>query len=308
MLPKINNLWVEKYRPSNIEDYVTTDVIKYSVERMIKSQKIDNLLLFGSPGEGKTTLAKLIVKNLNCSHLYINASDERNIDVVREKITNFSAAASIKPLKIIILDEADYLNKESSQPALRSLIETYSNTTRFIFTANYPDKILDPLKDRLVQYKIESPSKKQVKIHIASILEKEGVEYDPKDVSEIVNKYYPSIRSCVKNTQNMVFDNKLEINFGNINNNSYLCDILEILKKPNKNSWFEIKQLILDSDVYDYTELYRFLYDRLEEYGLDNYEEVVHHIAETQRWDNIVPDKFINISDMLLQILKTIKK
>lgn len=308
MNKKINSLWVEKYRPTKIDDCLTTDVIKYSVQRYIDKNDMPNILLHGAPGLGKTTLAKLLVNNLNCSYLYINASDDRNIDTVREKITNFVSAASLKPLKIVILDEADYLNKESSQPALRSLIETYSATSRFIFTANYQDKIIDPLKDRLVQYKIEPPSKKDIKIYLAGILDKEEINFDPKDITELVNRYYPSIRSCVKNLQNMCDDNTFKINFGSIVNKDYLCNILDILKKPTKNSWVDIRQLLMNADIYDYTEFYKFLYDNVEEYAKDSYEEVVFQIADTMRWDNIVADKEIGISNMVLQILKTIKK
>jgi DNA polymerase III delta prime subunit len=141
---KEHTLLVEKYRSTKLEDYVGNENIKATISKYLSQNDIQNLIFYGPPGTGKTTLAKLIVNNLNCDHLYINASDERGIETIRDKVSGFASSASFKPLKVIILDEADFLTIQA-QASLRNVIETFSRSTRFILTCNYIERIIDPL-------------------------------------------------------------------------------------------------------------------------------------------------------------------
>ena len=171
---KENSLFVEKYRSKTLDEYVGNEQLKQIVEKYINNNDLQNLLLYGTPGTGKTTLAKLIVNNFDCDYLYINASDERGIDTIRDKVQGFASSASFKPIKIIILDEADFLTIQA-QASLRNIIETFSRTTRFILTCNYLERIIDPLQSRCQVLKITPPSKKEVAKHTANILNKEDI-------------------------------------------------------------------------------------------------------------------------------------
>ena len=142
-----NSLLNEKYRPIVLDDYVGNAKLKSSIAKQLEQNDIQNYLLYGPAGTGKTTLAKLIVKNLDCNHLYINASDERGIETIRDKVTTFASVMSMKPIKVVILDEADFLTIQA-QASLRNLIESFSRTTRFIMTCNYVERIIDPLQSR----------------------------------------------------------------------------------------------------------------------------------------------------------------
>lgn len=301
-------LWVEKYRPVTPDKYLGNTVLKHSIEKYIRKNQIPHLLLSGVPGTGKTTLAKLLVKNINCEFIYINASDENGIDVVRDKIKNFISARSFKPLKIVILDEADYLSKEGAQPALRGLIETYSKNSRFIFTCNYPEKLIGPLIDRFIHYRIEPPSKKEVATYLAEILDNEHVNYDPSDIVSVVKSCYPSVRSCVKVLQENSDQGQFNIPEDGLFNLSYMHDVLELLKTPNKNTWLTIRQILIDNDNTDYVHVFKYLYAKIDEYAKNSYDEVIFAISEAQKWHGTVPDKELNASEMFLKIIKSIQK
>jgi replication factor C small subunit len=167
-----HTLYVEKYRPEKLDDYVGNSSIKEKVNIYLQSGDVPHLLLYGTAGTGKTTLAKLIAKNIDCDLMYINASDENNVDTVREKIKNFASTIGFRQWKLIILDESDYLTP-NAQAALRNLMETFSKTTRFILTCNYVEKIIDPIQSRCQVFAITPPSKKDVAIRVSEILKTE---------------------------------------------------------------------------------------------------------------------------------------
>ena len=197
---KDHTLLVEKYRSKNLSSYVGNEHIKKTIEQYLGQNDIQNLIFYGPAGTGKTTLAKLIVNNLDCDYLYINASDERGIETIRDKVSGFASTASFKPLKVVILDEADFLTIQA-QASLRNVIETFSRTTRFIMTCNYVERIIDPLQSRCQVLKIIPPSKGEVAAHIAGIMEQEGVSFEREHLKIIVNQYYPDLRKCLNTIQ-----------------------------------------------------------------------------------------------------------
>ena len=205
-----HTLWVEKYRPDKLEGYLGNEDFISSLETWINKNDFPNLLLYGPPGTGKTTAAKLVVKNINCDHLYLNCSDENGIDTIRDKVKQFASGATFKPLKVVILDESDFLTI-NAQAALRNVIESFSLTTRFIFTCNFVERIIDPLQSRLTVFALNTPEAKTIAKRLKEVLDTEQVEYDIKDVVDIVKKTYPDIRRALNLIQGMSIGGKLVI-------------------------------------------------------------------------------------------------
>ena len=181
-----HSLLVEKYRPNILDNYVGNKNIKSVISKYLEQNDIQNFIFYGPAGTGKTTLAKLIVNNLECDYVYINASDERGIETIRDKVSSFASVASFKPLKVVILDEADFLTIQA-QASLRNIIETFSRTTRFILTCNYVERIIDPIQSRCQSFQIIPPDRKQVAVHMSNILQSENVTSDNKDIVTLVN-------------------------------------------------------------------------------------------------------------------------
>jgi len=305
---KENSLFVEKYRSKTLEDYIGNEQLKSIVAQYIEKNDLQNLLLYGTPGTGKTTLAKLIVNNFNCDYLYINASDERGIDTIRDKVQGFASSASFKPIKIIILDEADFLTIQA-QASLRNIIETYSRTTRFILTCNYLERIIDPLQSRCQVLKITPPSKKEVAKHIAGILDKEEINYKLEDLVLIVNKHYPDVRKILNTCQVNTVDSTLKID-NTVLTGGYKDGLLKELKSPSKDSFKNIRQILADSNLDDFEDVYRFLYDTLDEYGNNDLAKamIIIDIENYMYHANFRIDKEINVMALLASILKTINK
>ena len=303
---KENSLFVEKYRSKTLEDYIGNEQLKSIVAQYIEKNDLQNLLLYGTPGTGKTTLAKLIVNNFDCDFLYINASDERGIDTIRDKVQGFASSASFKPIKIIILDEADFLTIQA-QASLRNIIETYSRTTRFILTCNYLERIIDPLQSRCQVLKITPPSKKEVAQHVAIILDKEEINYELEDLVLVVNKHYPDVRKILNTCQVNTVDNTLKVD-KTVLTGGYKDGLLKELKSPTKSSFKNIRQILADSNLDDFEEIYRFLYDSLDEYGNNDLAKamIVIEIESYMYHANFKIDKEINVMALLASILKII--
>ena len=308
MIKKEHSLWVEQYRSKVLDEYVGNEQLKQIVSQYIDKNDIQNLLLYGTPGTGKTTLAKLIVNNIDCDFLYINASDERGIDTIRDKVQGFASSASFKPLKIIILDEADFLTIQA-QASLRNIIETYSRTTRFILTCNYLERIIDPLQSRCQVLKITPPSKKEVAQHVAGILEQESINYELNDLVLVVNKHYPDVRKILNTCQVNTVEGKLTIDKSLIASNSYTDAILKELKSANKSSFKNIRQILADSNLSDFEEIYRFLYDNLDEYAKDSVQQamITIEIENYMYHANFRIDKEISVMALISKILQTIQ-
>mgnify|MGYP001309176041 FL=1 len=302
-----HSLWVEKYRPSSLDNYIGNDHLKSKVSVYLESGDIPHLLLFGRAGTGKTTLAKLLINNIDCDYLYINASDENSVDVVREKVKNFASTLGFKDMKVIILDECDYITP-NAQAALRNLMETFSKNCRFILTCNYVERIIDPIQSRCQSFQIVPPDRKQVAQHLANILNNENVQYDIKDIATIVNGGYPDIRRVINGAQRQVVNGKLVIDENTITQNDYKLQVLEILKKQDKKSSFQsIRQLLADSKVTDFSDLYKLMFDTIDDWGQGHIAECILILSKYQQSDAVVVDKEINVMAMFVEIIGTIK-
>lgn len=306
MIKKEHSLWVEQYRSKVLEDYVGNEQLKQIIGKYIETNDIQNLLLYGTPGTGKTTLAKIIVNNIDCDYLYINASDERGIDTIRDKVQGFASSASFKPLKVIILDEADFLTIQA-QASLRNIIETYSRTTRFILTCNYLERIIDPLQSRCQVLKITPPSKKETAQHVANILETEDVSYEISNLALVVNKYYPDIRKILNTCQTNIIESNLKID-ESILVSGYKDKLLKELKSPNKSTFKNVRQIIADSNIEDFEDVFRFLYDSMDEYMKDDMNKgiITITIEEYMFHANFRIDKEINLMALISKILQVI--
>ena len=299
-----HSLWVEKYRPTNLDTYIGNEHLKSKVGIYLESEDVPHLLLYGKAGTGKTTLAKIITSNIDCDYMYINASDENNVDNVRTKIKNFASSVGFKSLKVIILDEADFLTP-NAQAALRNLMETFSKHCRFILTCNYVERIIDPIQSRCQSYKVVPPSRKEVAMHMKVILEKESIGFALDDVALIVNAGYPDIRRVINSAQRQVVDGKLKIDTSSVIQNNYKLQLIDKLSSGAKLN--DIRQLIADNSVSDYSELYRLLYDDIETYGKGKEAECILAIAEAQYQDVNVVDKEINFMSTIVKIKRIIK-
>ena len=306
-MSKSNSLWVEKYRPSSLDTYIGNDHLKSKVSIYLESGDLPHLLLFGRAGTGKTTLAKLLIKNIECDYLYINASDENNVDTVRTKVKNFASTIGFKDLKIIILDECDYITP-NAQAALRNLMETFSKHCRFILTCNYVERIIDPIQSRCQLFQIIPPSKKEVAQKLHNILIEENVNSELDDIKILVDSGYPDIRRVINSAQRNVVRGKLKLDTGSIIQNDYKLKLLKILETQNKkNAFKDIRQLLADNKVTDFADLFRLLYDEVDGYGKGHIAECILIIAKYELSDSQVVDKEINAMAMLIELLGVIK-
>ena len=266
-----------------------------------------HLLLYGRAGTGKTTLAKLLVNNIDCDYLYINASDENSVDVVREKVKNFASTLGFKEMKVIILDECDYITP-NAQAALRNLMETFSKNCRFILTCNYVERIIDPIQSRCQSFQIIPPDRKEVAVHLNTILTKEGVKSDINDIVTIVNGGFPDLRRVINAAQRQVVNDELVIDEGMSIQNDYKNQVLDILKtQDKKNSFKNIRQVLADSKVTDFSDLFRLLFDTVDDWGRGHVAECILILSQYQQSDAVVVDKEINIMAMFIEIIGKIK-
>jgi len=233
----------------------------------LESGDIPHLLLFGRAGTGKTNLAKLIINNIDCDYITPNA-----------------------------------------QAALRNLMETFSKNCRFILTCNYVERIIDPIQSRCQSFQIIPPDRKQVAQHLANILNNENVQYDVKDIATIVNGGYPDIRRVINGAQRQVVNGKLVIDENTITQNDYKLQVLEILKTQDKKSSFQsIRQLLADSKVTDFSDLYKLMFDTIDDWATGNIAECILILSKYQQSDAVVVDKEINVMAMFVEIIGTIK-
>ena len=305
MSKKQHTLWVERYRSQTLDQFVGNESLKDRIAECITKNDVPHLIFSGTAGTGKTTLAKLIVSNIKCDYLYLNASDENGIDMIREKVKGFASSASFNPIKIVILDEADFLT-QPAQAALRNIIEEYSINTRFILTCNYIERLIEPLQSRCEIHILKPPTKGAVAKHVCTnILDIEGITYEIKDIAALITEHYPDIRSIIKYLQSNIKDN--EYNYV-VANTDWLKNIVLQLKGKDKKAWYTIRQIAVDAQIDDYQTAYRFLFDNLSEYS-NGHDAEISVILDDFIWRaGVVPDKEINFAACIAKILEVNKK
>jgi DNA polymerase III delta prime subunit len=300
-------LWVEKYRPAKVEDCILPDSIKSTFQEYVNKKEIPNLLLSGSPGIGKTTIAKALCEEVGCDYIVINGSDESGIDVLRNKIKQYASTVSFSGgRKVIIIDEADYLNPNSMQPAMRGAIEEYAGNCSFIFTCNYKNRIIEPLQSRFatIEFKVNGSKAKMAASffkRVEWILAQEKIKYDKESVAGIITKHFPDNRKILNELQRYsaggVIDRGVlasisDIQFGSLVTSLRDKDFSSIRKWVTNN---------LDNDpVKIYRKLYETLYESLKP---NSVAQMILVIAKYQYQAAFVADHEINLMACLTEIM-----
>ena len=304
-------LWVEKYRPQTIEDCILPEKTKATFKEFLKKGEVPNLLLCGTAGTGKTTVARALCEELGCDYIVINGSDEgRQIDTLRTKIKSFASAISFEnKTKVVIIDEADYLNRESVQPALRAFIETFSENCRFIFTCNYKQKIIDPLHSRTTVIEFRTDKKDQPVLaskfmkRMKFVLDAEGVTYKDKVLAELLMKYIPDYRRVLNEMQRYsssgTIDEGILSNISDINTK----DLISSLKDKD---WKKMRQWVANNVDTDPQGIFRYIYDSLLP-EIKTVPQMVLLIADYQYKAAFVADQEINLTACLTEIMASIQ-
>jgi len=303
----MKELWVEKYRPAKIDGYVFRDAHqKKQVETWIKDQSIPHLLLSGSAGIGKTTLAKVLVRELGIEDydvLEINASRTNSVDDVRDKITNFVQMIPFGPFKVVLLDEADYLSP-NAQAALRGVMEEYHATSRFILTCNYPNRIIPAIHSRCQGFHVERTDLTEFTARVATILVEEAVDFDLDTLDNYVKVTYPDLRKCINLVQQNVNEGKLAApNKGDQGEADWKFDMVTLFKAGKITE--ARKMLCGKIRAEEMEEVYRWLYDNLEVFGSeDNQDKDILLIKQGLVDHTICADPEINLSATLVRLSK----
>lgn len=305
-------LFVEKYRPSTIDDCILPELMKKTFREFIASGELPNFLFCGAAGVGKTTVAKALCNEIGAEYLFINGSEESGIDILRNKIRNFASSVSLTDAKkIVILDEADYLNANSTQPALRGFIEEFSNNCRFIFTCNFKNRIIEPLHSRcaVVEFKIDNKEKQEQQAaffkRVVFILKHEAIEYEPKVIVELIMKHFPDYRRILNELQRYSISGKIDSGILiNLGEESYI----ELIKNLKAKNFTEVRKWVGKNSDIECTELFRKLYDKAIDYiEQTSIPQLVLILAEYQYKAAFVADREINTMAALTEIMAQLK-
>lgn len=301
-------LWVEKYRPRTIDSAILPSTLKTTFQQFVDQKNVPNLLLTGRAGVGKTTVARAMLEELQCDYIIINGSMNGNIDTLRSEIKDFASSISFSGgRKYVILDEADYLNPNSTQPALRNFMEEYSRNCGFILTCNFKNKIIEPLHSRcsVVEFKIDKEDKpkmaSQFYKRVCNILDQESVQYDQKAVIEVITKFFPDWRRVLNELQRYSATGKIDsgilVNFSEEN----LKGLVELLKAKN---FTEVRRWVAENNDLDQAVFFRKLYDTASQYLKPNsIPQLVITLADYQYKAAFVADHEINILACLTEIM-----
>ena len=300
-------LWTEKHRPQTINDCILPDRLKAPFQEYVNQRKIPNLLLYGGAGIGKTTVAKAMCKEIGCDYMVINGSDESGIDTFRTKIKNYASSMSLTGgRKVIIIDEADYLNPNSTQPALRNAIEEFAGNCSFIFTCNYKSRIIDPLHSRcaVIDFSLKGDEKTKMAVQffkrVQMVLKAENVDYDDKVIAELIKKHFPDFRRILNELQRYSSTGKIDVGIL-----SQLANIQigEVIKHLSEKDFTALRKWVATGDI-DPATLFRQLYDNL--YDVlkpQSIPQAVVILADYQYKQAFVADAEINLVACLTELM-----
>ncbi len=301
-------LWVEKYRPSKIDECVLPEDIKSIFSDIVRSGESQNLLLCGGPGCGKTTVAKALCKELGTDYLMINCSEDGNIDTLRTKIRNFASTVSLtNQKKVVILDEFDYSNAQSTQPALRGFIEEFSKNCRFILTCNFKNRIIEPIHSRCTVVNFTMPSKEKPKLaiqildRIKTILDNEGVPYEEKVLVGLVMKYFPDFRRIINELQKYSVSGTIDV--GILSDVSEI-KIKELASSMKKKDFTSVRKWVIENLDNDQTHIFRKIYDGMNTYVIaSSVPQSILILADYQYKSAFVADHEINLTACLVELM-----
>ena len=303
-------LWVEKYRPQTISECILPDGLKKTFQEYVDAGEISNMLLCGTAGTGKTTVARALCNELGCDYIVINGSDESGIDVLRTKIRDFASTVSFESkAKVVILDEADYLNPNSTQPALRAFIEEFSGNCRFIFTCNFKNRIIEPLHSRtsVIDFKIDKKDRPEMAQKFMGrmqyILTQEGIPYEQNVLAELLMKHFPDYRRVINELQR--YSRSGSIDSGILSNIAEI-NTKELIDSLKDKDWKKMRQWVVNNVDNDPQGVYRKVYDSL----IDKVKQVPHLvllIADYQYKSAFVADQEINLTACLTDIMASVE-
>ena len=305
-------LWVEKYRPTTVDECILPSNLKQTFKQFVKDKKIPNLILSGGAGVGKTTIANAMINEIGATSMMINGSEESGIDILRTKIKNFASTSSLEGgRKYLILDESDYLNPQSTQPALRGFMEEFHKNCGFILTCNYKNRLIEPLHSRCgsIDFKITKKEKPQLANaffkRVKNILEQESIKYDEKVVAELINKYFPDWRRTLNEMQK--YSASGQIDSGILVNLSEVS-INELMDALKKKEFTVVRKWIVNNLDNDPNRMYRLVYDSLYNY-LDG--STIPHavliIGKYSYQSAFVADQEINMLACMTELMSTVK-
>jgi DNA polymerase III delta prime subunit len=305
-------LWVEKYRPKTINDTLLPKDLKEQFQKVIETGELQNMLLTGTAGLGKTTVAKAICNELNLDYIVINGSEEGNIDILRGKIKQFASSVSLQGgIKVVILDEADYLNPQSTQPALRGFIEEFANNCRFILTCNFKNRIISPLHSRCAVY--EFNTNKQILSELCpdflkrceSILSENNITYNKMMIADLILKFAPDWRRVLNELQKSSTTGTFSYNFGNTSGHDAFSNLLQLIKDKNFKS---MRQWVSNNIDTDASYIFRGIYDNMSDHiSPQSIPQVVLILADYQYKNAFVADHELNVVACLTEIMANVE-
>lgn len=301
-------LWVEKYRPKSINECILPERLKKPFQEYVNRKEIPNMILSGTAGVGKTTVARAMCEEIGADYILINGSDESGIDMLRVKIKGFASSVSLMGgRKVIIIDEADYLNPNSTQPAFRGVIEEFADNCSFIFTCNFKNRIIEPLHSRcaVIDFKLKAEEKAQIAgafmARVEEVLKKEEVGYDPKVVAEVIKRFFPDYRRVLNELQRYSTFGKIDIGVLSVESNVKLKELMKWLADKN---FAEVRKWVAQNTDSDAATVYREIYDSMSDIlQKDSIPAAVILLAKYQYQSAFVADQEVNLLAFLTELM-----